>query len=1338
MVKSLFCFLLFNSISTSSLVAPTVLVQKLEPNLNIRSNNQQNNFGTTNLQFFNNTGSNPWNVYNYNNGPISEDQFFHDINNIISQMNNECNKSQKYILKNCDMTDLNAAIGNNLNFNMKIKLSSDHIGYGNPEGDVGNIGTYYYDKNNKKIYVGTYYGSWGNFNAGNHATGYHVTIRMYNNSGGVFKSYTYSDNSGDIHGPLYFEIENQNTNTFSNPISNDGRLNFDFKLGKYTVNGLEGTKVSTNWTVDSNSTKKIRNATDIKLSFYLDASLNLPYNINVITKNLKNLLDGTKNYSNQWMENIGPIAETLNNQALELIPDYLKDAIKLTYNVNLANNTINWHCSYETMDNKSFNVDWKTTIQLATRPNLQQIYNALKTYLETPIILESNTSKNYKSSTVPAYIKNKFDEAKAGNPYYSLPDVVSYISSKANPNEFGKIGSKVNYYQGNYFGDTTDYYRTHDLIPNTEIITNYIRVLMTNFWNEYGYAFVDDPTLTDNLPKASIVFTNDDSGNPIIRIRFTFDNPPAQTIHNQPSPWDFNIPITCQETDYCEAQGIADRLILQGQNVPVIGPNQQVTYEPLGEDNSGIQIGEPTATDGGIRLFYSQVSLMFNASDSQTQEVYVNGSPLPIINNTASTVLSAPNEDSESSEYEGFKSYFIEIKDSGNTAYSITVYIGQTSPKTNIAYYAWDPKKNPAQMDMITPTLENGNPNPNYNPNINEKTGTTTQILWIEQNSQCPMYIDPYNEKGENITYSTGYLACGQVINKGVKVQFDPNTSDVYRTGVRLENGQLIQSNNPTSLNNSFVSTIGQTTKINPNDATNPYFSYDGIWNYTAKSKFPLQTINLNQTGIYGQYFAMVNNDVNANTSLFTDQLNKIDSSQVVVKDFWDTYHGDNLINYLVNRIGYTEQQIKSMDYETILQYWNLYSTEGLDQAYGASTLSLNQKRIENLRIKSNDYNEIENQITEYAIGYLNSNFNLQYQSQFLIEYDPNDINKLIEAYNKKERSEMTVYIKSNPEQDYVVGQTRFTVINDPNAINLDEIDFGLIKMNNKTTDSEELKTEIISEVDETLNNYVTNLGYYAKSIEYGTDYSIDWANIDKLLISESKPSSGYAINFPIYALSSSEILIGHSNIRAKNSTEYDIAQMVNFKDLNIQNLYLNISRSDVGTIEQAKAVISNYIFAVINNAFMDYFGKHVEKASIRDQFVFDWKPIIYSNEYVVYPPSFNITWTINNYDDILNKLVENIDQNSFNNTITISVMATDSSLVSTGTALFTASNAKLNDPNPHVPNMPEDPTATVKPKGSSPKWWIIPIAVGGAFILGIIIWVIWYRLKSRRLTSQS
>ena len=155
-----------------------------------------------------------------------------------------------------------------------------------------------------------------------------------------------------------------------------------------------------------------------------------------------------------------------------------------------------------------------------------------------------------------------------------LPNVIGSITSKADPNNFGKLGGSIEYIQGNYFGDATDYYLTHDLMSNTEIILNYIRVLMTNFWNTYSNAFVDDPSLTNTLPTGNVVFTNDSNGNPVVRIRFSFDNPPKQTINNQPAPWDFNIPITCQASDYCIAQGISDQLLLQGQNVPIIGQNQ--------------------------------------------------------------------------------------------------------------------------------------------------------------------------------------------------------------------------------------------------------------------------------------------------------------------------------------------------------------------------------------------------------------------------------------------------------------------------------------------------------------------------------------------------------------------------------------------------------------------------------------------------------------------------------------------------------------------------------------------------------------------------------------------
>ena len=1338
MFKWIFSFILSNSILTSSLVAPTLVVQKLDPKITNEffQNKAQTNYGTTSKIIYDNKNL----TLNYEGVLKSNNQLINKfINPVINSFNNI--NIQDILLKNSDMKLLsknvehNGEILYNRYFNRFAVFTDSNLKRGGTKQSdgttiipVGFTSAHNLFPNKASAYENKWANSLGTSFSEGSSIDFTVNFPSYDNG------HYYG---GDFTSTFYFDLVFPNVNDIE--INNSGILNINIKYKNVFYNASNFYKFDGYYFPNHRVWSYCDPSENPSINFIFNYKINLPYNINTITNNIKNRINTTLNYSNQWIENITPIAENLYNDVLNnYVPDYLRDAINLKYNVNLLNNTIDWTYSYELMDGTKVNKIWKTIIKLAERPNLQVIYGLLKQYIETPILLVSNTSSNYKSNSIPLYIKTKFDEAKRLNQNSGLPNVIGSITSKANPNNFGELGGSTEYIQGNYFGDTTDYYLTHNLMSNTEIILNYIRVLMTNFWNTYSNAFVDDPSLTDTLPTGNVVFTNDSNGNPVVRIRFSFDNPPKQTINNQPAPWDFNIPITCQASDYCIAQGISDQLLLQGQNVPIIGPNQEVTYEPLGPDNSGIQIGQPTATDGGIRLFYSQVNLTFNANENQSQTIYVNGNPLPIINNMASTILSAPNEPSSNSQYEGYKSYQIEVKDGGSIVYSITVYIGQTAPKTNIAYYAWDPKNNPAQMDLITPTLTNGQPNPNYNPNINDKTGTTTQILWIEQKSKVPMYIDPYDDKGQNINHSTGFLASGTVINRGVKISFDSQTSDVYRTGVRLANGQLVQSNNPTSLNNSFVQNIGATTKISPNDSFNPYFSYDGIWNYTAKSKFPLQVQNQQKTGIYGQYFVMVNNDVNANTSLFTEQLNKIDNSQLVVKDFWDTYHGDNLVNYLVNKIGYTEEQIKAMDYETILQYWNLYSVEGLDQSYSSNRFSLNQKKLNDLRIKSNDSEYIKNEINSYIEGYLNNNWNLQLGSQYTIEYDPKDIQNLVDAYNQKQKSEMYVYIKSNPLQDYVTGQTRLKVINDPNTINLDEINFGLIKMNNKTTNVEELKSTIIDEVDVTLNNYISNLGYYSKSVVYGVDYSIDWTNINKLLITEEKPSSGYTLYFPIYALETSEILIGNSSVGVKNSTEYDIVKMLNFKDLKIQNLNLNISMNDVGNINQAKAVISNYIFAVINNAFIEYFNKNSEKNEISDKFIFEWNPNIYSNDSIIFPSTFGQTWTIDNYDDILNSLVKNIDQNSFNNTLTISVVAVDSSIYSTGTALFRASNSKLNDSNPEVPNMPDNPTEQTKPKKAEPKWWIIPIVVVGTLLLVVIIWVIWYRIKSRRLTSQS
>ena len=74
-------------------------------------------------------------------------------------------------------------------------------------------------------------------------------------------------------------------------------------------------------------------------------------------------------------------------------------------------------------------------------------------------------------------------------------------------------------------------------------------------------------------------------------------------------------------------------------------------------------------------------------------------------------------------------------------------YIAVVDSKTqglDFKYYAWDPKKNLNQKQLISPNLldENGNeklddkgnpiPNPRYNPLIDKNTGTIKQLVWVD------------------------------------------------------------------------------------------------------------------------------------------------------------------------------------------------------------------------------------------------------------------------------------------------------------------------------------------------------------------------------------------------------------------------------------------------------------------------------------------------------------------------------------------------------------------------------------------------------------------------------
>ena len=142
--------------------------------------------------------------------------------------------------------------------------------------------------------------------------------------------------------------------------------------------------------------------------------------------------------------------------------------------------------------------------------------------------------------------------------------------------------------------------------------------------------------------------------------------------------------------------------------------------------------------------------------------------------------------------------------------------------------------------------------------------------------------------------------------------------------------------------------------------------------------------------------------------------------NQPLFVDFWDTYHGNNLMNYLLNRkLIEDEEKIRVLEYNDVIQYWNIYvndpdnynnsdSIEGNNIAKFSPNLGYSIHSTKSLdQLKQELIDQITKILNELLIkeGWVNSDKPLTFNEQFRIEENDNifnqKLNQLILEYDK-------------------------------------------------------------------------------------------------------------------------------------------------------------------------------------------------------------------------------------------------------------------------------------------------------------------------------------------------
>ena len=248
-------------------------------------------------------------------------------------------------------------------------------------------------------------------------------------------------------------------------------------------------------------------------------------------------------------------------------------------------------------------------------------------------------------------------------------------------------------------------------------------------------------------------------------------------------------------------------------------------------------------------------------------------------------------------------------------------------------WYAWDPKNNKNQQELIEEYLkdekgnikrdDNGNPirNPKYDPLIDKNTGTKKELVWFDtskyslsddirdMNSIERIYaqktgLPPYaytllNSIGTKIR-DKGFIAEASVVSKGALRQLFGEIKDYYM--LRLDDNSAFNFNkwtNPTKLENKV--------------SENSYISNEGLYLfYTRSSDGSISNFKL----------LRIKNDDNMIGKTFSE-INDISS----IKNLWKTTTGEFFARYLEKKHNIYKEQLNLLKYEQIQEYWKQYIT---------------------------------------------------------------------------------------------------------------------------------------------------------------------------------------------------------------------------------------------------------------------------------------------------------------------------------------------------------------------------------------------------------------------------
>ncbi|WP_027121965.1 hypothetical protein [[Mycoplasma] imitans] len=607
---------------------------------------------------------------------------------------------------------------------------------------------------------------------------------------------------------------------------------------------------------------------------------------------------------------------------------------------------------------------------------------------------------------------------------------------------------------------------------------------------------------------------------------------------------------------------ITPQLYLNNNN-PWVGLNQQ-PYPQNG--NERVQF-----PNFGTWIINSNTRLEYHSLPGINEDVIVNGQTLDSLDGNYSFLMFDPATKNKAQTGES-NEYTVEIKGNKNGAYStlfkIKFIIKALYPNTNIAYRNWDPSKYPLDQWQATwirkPATDD--PNPDFMPNINEKSGLAEQIVWVYNKGDKKVtpfdlnqnvyhnltFPDPVDPDGKllydlsayidsrtnnlidpsklNVTadiinkVGNGFIAKGVISPKGIYQIFGDNSKRIIRNNAFKD----------LSIDNFDVNVSNNNNRLN-------YLDKKGIYKYSTFD---------NTSKLYGSTYVVIGDDVGKNQT-FSQYINGLNKGENIVIPFWESVQGSHLASYLREVVKLNLEDIRSLSYEQVQAWWNIYVKNAILKAENptSKTYDLKEFLISIIKTSFNNVESIKNKVLEEikkAFDLWSTKLKITNKDDEPIKFIRNehytlngadgasfdnlDWSKLISNNNQINRLHLVLSAVS--PNVYLTGNKRITILNSnsySNIYDLNQINLGLL--NENTKDANKLNIDI--------RNYINRkLSVISKKPINSNDWYIvnDLEKVVNDLVNLTEKKDTKEVELTINATDNSEKLSGYGFLVVNNS----------------------------------------------------------------------------------------------------------------------------------------------------------------------------------------------------------